>query len=1671
MRTNPGLTTNIKIVVDSSYGLSMDSINSLPELSFSKYKKVSFKKEDYYDEIVPYFYGDLPAEIAFGIKYDDDSDSMTDDFADQYDEIYQYGAKNIVQNKDYGEEFEYFAPLYVHQGSLPTHFAIFRVDGTGIDNIDKNNFKQKILSKFKTVKIFDLTKSTPIGEWLYKNIDDNEFFPLSPFEMSYSNTEFSQWNGIDFKSGGYVSKSYFMEDVLEEEKEIFEMEKFIFDGYRTNKVVFPNILNLSFLFDDQPADENSLKKWSINRYYGFYLNEMHLKKTISPYIPPAIKNGATIADGNVLSHPEGQPFENGWSDDLTFYVEIGGSYYKVEKFTVRLKDSVKASNSLAHDPKGRIGAPAIMSDIGDPSTSQYKKDEITPTYEDRWRIISDLDLKGKESLMNKNIGFIDGTKTLVDGDGEPIDIDGFDAGDLWVIEIDGMYHNLVRDSSGSIRINSDYSFSFPENAYEYYVNSIDPSYRKRVSLFVDGTSSPKKFSIYKASFSDIKDFDNRIVDTEPSKFEYDVVDEVVRTDETKLYMTNLNSTTNPKELDDFYYKDKLANIPVSSEYTANHETFKIDGGNLSSIWRKNPVYCRWGFAGSLSANDYPYLINNSSRFEKNNRTTNTFEAMPSRRDRNLDYFYTINSDSSRYSHHTLHIERIKGGIPDPDFDFSFEKYMGKKRYIQDGEEKEISVDYFESIFRMKAVFESGTVIKQTKKYSEFSRGDSVYPNISLFRGIKFSIYDVEKKGLKLNSSGRIEVINTKTNNSFDGYKMSILLTSSDNGMKWRIIERWSMDKEYDEGQVVSHDDILYVAKKKTICQDPGIYLSNDASDQSTVVKSAPYNQLSYKTVIEGLILSMDHNNLNPIINRDYNPSGNNDWELFDAKGILWNPLKALRSGGDVYKVGDYVYNTGNYYIYQTITTPTKIDFWNPLKSHMRLQSDPTPKRSGYYKSEIVIYRGRYYSSLDDYNFSAPDDSARWAEVPANLNSSKWIPVEMWVPNKRYETKGEYVVFDDVLYVNDSILPIPSGEMPNISLSWKRIYSMSPDTDFVYDIDSNPIHIQNGEYYQILGNPMEKTLENGIRIIINKIHKNILFNIFVNDNTLGKLRDARRDDMYRSLYAKLTAKNFVDAVNDLTNKKGFSDYLSYVVIEEDGKTSEYKYGQNIESLPYLILAERPEPVNVKVNSLYYLPSNQVKLKPTKILTDGKISNLSQLNYFNGTHMGSEIIQNNDTPLVIPNFGSIASVSSNRIYRFSGGYMPVFYEIPLFRSDNYIEYKKMDIAIEVGETQNVTFDYLINGTATQSTHLIYPGASFSNAQGYFSQISEAIRTDLPFVKMIYEVSSVKKIDNSPRILCFDISNYSERKKEWLDTSVSDKVSFISSAITRSDIYPGDHLVLSGSHNPRSYTKTEKQVSKKSDMTFEALVWSEDVGAITSFMGDTSVYFGISSSRAFAYVDGRYLYSSNILNNRTWYHIAFTIGQGSAKVYINAIDRTDTSFSGTNILYTGVPTSNSSPFNIGYHSENPVQGISPLSGRISDVRVHDRLLSESEIMAAYSSRHKRLIARYPSGSIDIRLELQQQRPLLTMDIIDLLDPLDPNYTLVVGATGGNPPYTFSVKIGNGAASEFDEEDQYSPIPKSSEVLVVAKDKIGLTSSTGYYRINGNGQEKFAVNGKFSY
>ncbi len=1217
LRTNVGLTTNIKIMVDSNYNLALDSIESNGSLSSDKLKNVKFNIKNYYDELVPYFYKNIQADVAFQIKFDNDVETMSDDFSQQYDELYQYGARNIIDNKYYSEEYEYFAPLYIKRNNLPKKFIVFRIDGAGIQLNSKENFTYEVIQKLKTIKIFDLTNSSKLGQWLERNYTNNSSFPEAPLEVDFRSLEFCKWNGIDYQTGGYTTKSFFMDDIFDEEKEIFELEKFMFDQYSQNKLVFPNILNFSFLFDDEPANSETTKKWSLNRYLGFYLDDMELVRTMSPYITPFLRNDVVVLEGNILYSPSNvDPFLEGFVDTRPFYVEYNGEYYKVERYTEQ--------------------GPTVLVQN---SSGNYVNEEYQVSNVIKYKIIASIDLEGKQSELNQNYGYIE-DYVLMDYFNSPLDIEDFDKSDVWLIEIEGMYHNLVK-IDGKIKVQTDYSFNFRENDFSYKRAGSETF----VSFVVDKNNfPPKKFNIYRLKFTDIKDFDTRIVNTDYSRFEYEKETELTDTDETKMYLENLSSTSVPKDLDDFIYEGEVVNIPVSSEYTANWETFKIEKNQLSDIWRKNSVYCRWGFQNSLGSYDLPYLFNNSKIFEDFNRSVNPFAQDPSRIERNLDYFYTINSSTSSYTYHSLHLEKVDSiGNIDTTFRFELDKYLNLGTYSVGTVSATYSFDYFTNFFYQNQKFGNGSIKQNRKKYSEFNIGDKSLPNSTLFRGVKFSIYNVDS--VELDGDGNIDNINLSTSNKFEDYKFSVLLSDNDlsvnsvgsmvqsgNQMNWTIIENWEMDTTYATGSIVLYDGVLYQTITEVTTPDPERVLLNLKK-----IKSAPY-----------------------LLNTEY-------VDYFDYTSqpiIFWSPYQN-------YLDGDLVFNNDEYYYYDSTGTD---DFWNPTYS----------AGDGYDAGDVVLFKGKYYMSMTSSNNYPPNFKRPHITKVISSTSSisyaiyksywtatqslspKWWEVSLWSPVEIYY-QTEKVVHNEIVYT--AILDVPAGEIPGISNTfWTRSYSMVPDTDYIYQANDNAIIEMHNKYYLLNSNNNNSTLDNGIIIYINEKWKNILVNINISDNTLPNISGVDRDLIYTDLYKKLTAFNFIQAINDISNKYDFTDYVSYVVIKSDGSISKYNLKNNIKSLPYLIRCDEPDEFLTKIFSL---TKNKIdlpeKLKSLRKLNNGVIKTTQQLNWFNNTPVACNIIENKVRAKIIENFHQLTISYSDEVNRFSGYYMPVFYDVQLFNKD--------------------------------------------------------------------------------------------------------------------------------------------------------------------------------------------------------------------------------------------------------------------------------------------------------------------------------------------------------------------------------------------------------------------
>jgi hypothetical protein len=224
LRTNPLLTTNVKINNDTGMNIYLESIKSTSDLNDNKYKKFSINKESYLEDQLPAFYDGLPTEQAFFVRNNSINDTIYNDYDQQFDDIYYNGSDYITDNRNYDEEFEYFAPLYVKKNNLPDGFIILRVDDPSIYNVEdglyelgsinNNNFRNEIIEKWKSVAYFDMTTNSDFGYWLDKNINQNERFPINSFYFDARRITFSRWYGMDYKTGVYTHKPMYLDKTL-----------------------------------------------------------------------------------------------------------------------------------------------------------------------------------------------------------------------------------------------------------------------------------------------------------------------------------------------------------------------------------------------------------------------------------------------------------------------------------------------------------------------------------------------------------------------------------------------------------------------------------------------------------------------------------------------------------------------------------------------------------------------------------------------------------------------------------------------------------------------------------------------------------------------------------------------------------------------------------------------------------------------------------------------------------------------------------------------------------------------------------------------------------------------------------------------------------------------------------------------------------------------------------------------------------------------------------------------------------------------------------------------------------------------------------------------------------------------------------------------------------------
>jgi len=270
LRTNPDLTSNVKLVVDSDGSLYLDSISANRVLANKRYKKYSLDQNGHYAYDLAKFYKDTPTDKAFETLRRDSDNSVYREYEKQYEEQYQYGAR-LNDSKLYQDNVKFTAPLWLDK-ELPGYFVVYRIDEpiskvALTDSYSGINARvMQMLKNATIVKVFDMGKESKIGKYLNNYVNDAKF-PSAPLTISFDRADKTSWNGIDLVKGGFTSKGeYIYTDLVERDRQEILNNQFITEGFKRNKMVCANLINMEFIFDDP-----TVEAYDVNRYVGFYV--------------------------------------------------------------------------------------------------------------------------------------------------------------------------------------------------------------------------------------------------------------------------------------------------------------------------------------------------------------------------------------------------------------------------------------------------------------------------------------------------------------------------------------------------------------------------------------------------------------------------------------------------------------------------------------------------------------------------------------------------------------------------------------------------------------------------------------------------------------------------------------------------------------------------------------------------------------------------------------------------------------------------------------------------------------------------------------------------------------------------------------------------------------------------------------------------------------------------------------------------------------------------------------------------------------------------------------------------------------------------------------------------------------------------------------------------------
>jgi len=278
LRTNPKFTGNIKLIVDTSDNIFLDTFKVSDILSNKKYRKQQVSGNSVLSNDVRNVFRSMPLGELYSVgnKSSFNIGIPKTKYSDQYDTTYNYGAR-LLEDELYPQDNALLAPLWINS-VLPEYFSVFRLDGVynseTYNNTSLINLASKYLENSDLIKTWNLKPTSPLGNYLNTHLSDlvktpaPVFLSLTDPSISTAESDPNTWYGIAVDKGVLTGRSetpYFFNKTIDN---FTELNAFVSNGFERNNLLCPNLLNLEFIFDD-----NDVSEYTMSRYFGLYLTE------------------------------------------------------------------------------------------------------------------------------------------------------------------------------------------------------------------------------------------------------------------------------------------------------------------------------------------------------------------------------------------------------------------------------------------------------------------------------------------------------------------------------------------------------------------------------------------------------------------------------------------------------------------------------------------------------------------------------------------------------------------------------------------------------------------------------------------------------------------------------------------------------------------------------------------------------------------------------------------------------------------------------------------------------------------------------------------------------------------------------------------------------------------------------------------------------------------------------------------------------------------------------------------------------------------------------------------------------------------------------------------------------------------------------------------------------